>query len=591
MIKPNPEQEYIINYFIQNNPRNRVLLVEAPPGTGKTFTAVATAVNYTYYNIKNNPRYNKKVLILTFSKNAKAQIEKQLDILSSHDVNWDKYIEITNFHSFFQKYVWAYSKYLGLKETLIIMSPKQRKEVLQEKFLAISEYDVNDNVLYGWAESLLEGDFRPLTRYGNLKPAVKKLIPYREDIKDIIKEVNKEGYIGFSDIAYYMWELLNKSQALLNIIQNKYNLIILDEYQDSSDLQDKIVKKLIGKNNKAIFFADSKQMIYGWRGASSERLNNLLDDYKGEIEQKELTEVMRFKNRKDIEIMLKQVREGNYNIKKINSSENIKYVKVEIKVEDRKMNYKEKKNRAFGSIKYKLINHLPKYEERKNKSIGILCRSNELVSFIKKSLREDFNIYSQTISNNEDEHNMICDLIEFMKKQQTKIEKHELCKEVFKYVFAVIYDNNIGSIKRNNLDVMSFDSLKRVHLNTLKTIRHYIEKAYEDKDYYKCLYNVVKLVGNSNLKVNYDMMSLVKKVLSLSKYSEDRIMDIFLQHQYLKAFKELKGIYVLNVHQSKGREFDYVYLIDIKAINKEENLLYVALSRVKEKLVVFDWAV
>lgn len=32
MIKPSPEQEYIINYFIQNNPRNRVLLVEAPPG-------------------------------------------------------------------------------------------------------------------------------------------------------------------------------------------------------------------------------------------------------------------------------------------------------------------------------------------------------------------------------------------------------------------------------------------------------------------------------------------------------------------------------------------------------------------------------
>ena len=35
MIKPNPEQESIINYFIQN-PKNRILLVEAPPGTGKT---------------------------------------------------------------------------------------------------------------------------------------------------------------------------------------------------------------------------------------------------------------------------------------------------------------------------------------------------------------------------------------------------------------------------------------------------------------------------------------------------------------------------------------------------------------------------
>lgn len=589
MIKPNPQQEYIINYFIQDNIKNRILLVEAPPGTGKTFTAVATAMNYTYFNIKNNPMYNKKVLILTFSKNAKAQIEKQLDILNAHDVNWDKYVEITNFHSFFQKYVWAYSRYLGLKENLIIMSPKQRREALKNKLSFISEYDGDDKEQYEWAESLLEGDFRPLTYKGNVKPAVKKLIPYKEDIKNVIKEINKEGYIGFSDIAYYMWELLQKSQALLKIIRNKYNLIILDEYQDSSDLQDKIVKKLIGKSNKAIFFADSKQMIYGWRGASSDRLDNLLNDYKGEIEQKELIEGMRFKNRKDIENALKEAREGNYNINNFISSENIKYVRV--KVENKNISYREKKNRMLANLKYGVHNHLPEYEERKNKSIGILCRSNEIVSFIKKSLRENFHIDSQTISNNEYEHNIVCELIEFMRKQQTGIKEDELCREVFKYIFTVIYDNNIGSIERNNLDGVSFDSLERVRLDILKTIRHYIEEGYKDKNYYKCLYNAIKLVSNSNLQINYDMMPLVKRVLSLSSYSEDKVMDIFLQYQYLKAFKKLKGIYVLNVHQSKGREFDYVYLIDRKAINKQDNLLYVALSRVKEKLVVFDWLV
>jgi len=245
----------------------------------------------------------------------------------------------------------------------------------------------------------------------------------------------------------------------------------------------------------------------------------------------------------------------------------------------------------LANLKYGVHNHLPEYEERKNKSIGILCRSNEIVSFIKKSLRENFHIDSQTISNNEYEHNIVCELIEFMRKQQTGIKEDELCREVFKYIFTVIYDNNIGSIERNNLDGVSFDSLERVRLDILKTIRHYIEEGYKDKNYYKCLYNAIKLVSNSNLQINYDMMPLVKRVLSLSSYSEDKVMDIFLQYQYLKAFKKLKGIYVLNVHQSKGREFDYVYLIDRKAINKQDNLLYVALSRVKEKLVVFDWLV
>lgn len=589
MIKPNIEQEYIINYFIEDNIKKRVLLVEAPPGTGKTFTAVATAMNYTYFNIKNNPLYNKKVLILTFSKNAKAQIEKQLDILKSHDINWDKYIEITNFHSFFQKYVWAYSRFLGLKEELIIMSTKQRREIFKSRLSVIPEYDGDDREQYEWAESLLEGDFRPLTYKGNVKPAIKKLIPYKEDIKNIIKGINKEGYIGFSDVAYYMLALLNKSQALLNTIRNKYNLIILDEYQDSSDLQDKIVKKLIGKNNKGIFFADSKQMIYGWRGASSERLYNLLNDYKDDIEQKELIEVMRFKNRKDIENLLKEAREGNYNIKNFNSSENIKYVKV--KVKGKNIYSQQIKNHMFAVLKYKVFKELPKYEDRKNKSIGILCRGNEQVSFLKKALKEEFNINSQAISNNENEHNIICDLIEFMRKQQTEINEDELCKEIFKYIFAVVDDNNIGSIKRNKLDSISFNSLRRARLDILKTIGSYIEEAKGDRDYYKCLSNSIKLINNSNLQISYDMMSLLKRVLNLNSYSEDKIMDIFLQYQYIKAFKELKGIYVLNVHQSKGREFDYIYLIDREAINKEDNLLYVALSRVKEKSVIFDWIV
>ena len=586
MIKPNPEQESIINYFIQN-PKNRILLVEAPPGTGKTFTAVATAMKFTNFNIESNPRYNKKVLILTFSKNARAQIEKQLDTLSSDDVNWDKYIEITNFHSFFQKYVWAYSKYLGLKDNLIILSPKKRKEILTEKFSTISGYDRNDDHLYNWAEALLEGDFRPKTRYGNVKSSVEKLIPYMEGIKDLIKEINKEGYIGFSDIAYYMLELINKSPALLNIIQNKYKLIILDEYQDSSDLQDEIVKKIIGKNNKAIFFADSKQMIYGWRGASAERLKNLLDYYNGEIERKELTEIIRFKNREDIKVFISQVRKGNFNIENFKSSENIKYVKVDVNIENSNVSYKEKKKRKFGYLKFELIKYLPKNIERKNKSVGILCRNNELVNFINKSLIEDFNTYSKVISTNEDEHNLIYDLIEFMKKEQ--IEKDELCREIFKYVFEIIYDNNIGSIKRNNKETIAFDSLKNVRLEILRKIKEYIELAYKDKNYYKCLYNVIELVSNSKLKINIDILKLLKKVLCLNCYSEDKVMNIFLQYQYLQAFKNLKGIYVLNVHQSKGREFDYVYILDIKSIINDENLLYVALSRVKEKLVVFDW--
>lgn len=587
-MNPNAEQEVIIKYFTNPNISKRILLVEAPPGTGKTFTAVSAAINYTHYNLKNNPNYNKKALLLTFSKNARAQIEKQLDELDDGKINSKKYIEITNFHSFFQKYVWAYSKYLGLKEEMQVLSTKQRRNRFKAELSSINDY-MDDDDQFEWVDSLLEGEFYPLTTKGNIKPSVKRLIPHKEKIKEIIKKVNKEGFIGFSDMGYYMKELLDKSPALLEIIQSKYNFIILDEYQDSSDLQNKIVTTLIGKKNKAIFFADSKQMIYGWRGASHDRLSELFKFYNGEIEKKELITNMRFKGRTDIEYMLNDTRQGTHNINNFDSSDNIKYIKV--KVNDKNLFSQQSKNYMYSALKYKIKNTLPKYEDRKGKSIGIQCKKNEQVNYIKKALREEFSIIAQTICNNDEEYNVICDLIDFLKTDVKSIDKDMLSREILKYVFEVIYDDNIGSIRRNKIDDMGFANLKNARLKFLKSLAMIVEEASIKGNYAECVVNSINLVCDFEFRLNYEMLSLLKKMLYQSRNSYEKITDLFLQYQFQKSFKELRGIYVLNVHQSKGREFDEVYLVDRENINKDENLLYVALSRVKQKLVIFDWVI
>ncbi|ARC83767.1 phoH-like family protein [Clostridium argentinense CDC 2741] len=507
---PNKEQEVIITHFTRNAEGKRILLVEAPPGTGKTYTAVSASINYIRCSKQQDSKYNKKVLILTFSKNARVQIEKQLDDLDNGNIKLSSYIEVSNFHSFFQKYVWSYSNYLSLTKNLIITSPKQRRLHLERALSQISDYTGDDNQ-YGWVESLLEGEFYPLTPKGNIKPVVKKLIPYKEDIQNGIMQLNKEGYIGFSDIGYYMNKLLDKSPSLLKTIQNKYPLIILDEYQDASDLQDKIVKKLVGQSNNAIFFSDSKQMIYGWRGASPNRIKNLLEEYGDQIEQRELVTAMRFKDRKDIESILKTAREETYDINSFVSSENVKYIKI--KVRDKNLFSTQSKNIMYSNLKYKIINALPQFQERKDKSIGILCRYNEQVRFIKKALREEFNIYSQTISNNEEEHNIVCDLIDFWSKQENGISIDELSQEIVKYIFSVIYDDGIGAIKRNKLGNIGYSNLKNARLPILKQVASYVEKGAESREYFCCLYKCVNLVMDSELSINPGNMSLIRKVL------------------------------------------------------------------------------
>lgn len=243
----------------------------------------------------------------------------------------------------------------------------------------------------------------------------------------------------------------------------------------------------------------------------------------------------------------------------------------------------------YGKLQYAIINNLPRTRKTEEKSIGVLCRNNDQVEFLQRALRENFSIHTKVISNNEEEHNMVCDLIEFLNKPVEEVDINQLTNEVTKYIFAIIYDSNIGSVRRNKLDLVTYTNYKNARLPVLRKIKEVIEIADEDKNFINCIYKSITIMKEMGFKINYCNFNLLRKVLSLGSVDENKITTLFLQHQYLQAFKRLNGIYILNIHQSKGREFDFVYLVDRDAISKDENLFYVGVSRTKEKLSIIDW--
>lgn len=366
-----------------------------------------TCLNYIRNKKDINLDYNKKALIITFSKNARGQINNQIDrvILSSPEYKkYIKHIEVNNYHSFFKKYVWAYSQYLNLGKTLSIVSSKQAKGIYDDICKDIKGYEIEKKSYadqYKWMDSLLEDEYIPKKR-GNISKSVKNLLPHKEFIIDQIKEKNREGYIGFSDIGYYMNTLLIKSPLILEIIREKYDLVVLDEYQDISDSQDSIMKLIIGNGN-ALFFSDSKQMIYEWRGASNERVQDLKKEYKN-IKQLGLSNFMRFGDKEDLTSLIKSVRENNdIEIKHTNNIE----IKV-LKVKDNDEYNIQARNKMWSDLKFFLLRDIKKYKH-KYKSIGILCRNNELVKYLRKGLIEK-GTYIKCINNSQDEHDLIVQL-------------------------------------------------------------------------------------------------------------------------------------------------------------------------------------
>ncbi|WP_143316905.1 ATP-dependent helicase [Clostridium sp. HBUAS56017] len=575
-MEQNREQKEVLKSVQEN----RITLVEAPPGTGKTFTAVSLSINYLKEFINNN--LNKKVLILTFSKNARAQIIKQLEVLDDGCLKYDKFIEISNYHSFYQKYIWAYSNYLGLPYSISIISQSKRKSLII-KFLIENGVTNPTETQINWATDLLEGDFK--TQNKKKLKEVEKIVDLKEDIINYIITLNKEGYIAFSDFGFYMKMLIEKSKSFLNILQNKYKLIVLDEYQDSSDIQDFVVKKLVGTNNKAVFFADSKQMIYEWRGAKGTRLSELKEYYGDEIKSLMLKEVFRYKNSSSLLDLIQNAREGIFVKDNLRNQQAIKIIDVLIDEKNINLYSPMIKNKCYSKMKYEVLKELKKY---KGKTVGILSRRNDILEYLKEKFIVDFKINLNELSNNEEEHNFIVTICEFITTDEYG-DVHKLTRFLLWLTFEVTYEKSFGKVKKNDIRGIIFDNIKNVRNEVVKKIKGYVESINDLESMKLSLVEYLKFVRAQDIAINNKMLNLAIKVIKTKDIDLEKATLLLLQYQYNNSFKDLKGEYILNIHQSKGREFDVVFLIDSESIKNEENLLYVALSRVKEEIVVFDW--
>ena len=113
-MKPEGKQAEFIKLITSGT---KYVLVEAPAGTGKTYSCIQ-ATKVLCDNAYLMPF--QKVLILTFSRNARAQLLKELSNYTAHDEIY-KHIEVNNYHSFFKKYLDAYRDTIGIVQPLSVV--------------------------------------------------------------------------------------------------------------------------------------------------------------------------------------------------------------------------------------------------------------------------------------------------------------------------------------------------------------------------------------------------------------------------------------------------------------------------------------
>ena len=417
--------------------------------------------------------------------------------------------------------------------------------------------------------------------------------------KDFKKSYNKnKNYFTFNDISNYVYELLSSKidkDFLYFRLDSKYNHILIDEFQDTSLLQYKILEPLIeealsgnSEKFKSFFYVgDIKQSIYRFRGGKRE-LFDFVSKKHNQIE----TEILNtnFRSAKNIVEFVNRAFINLNNYEYYEQLSNIENGYVEVISDD---NLKEEeKYQTIASTIAKLI--------RKNidpNSIAILTYTNddvlELYSYLSKmfpTLKISTEMTSKLINQ----------------------ENVKACINAIKYLYYKenIYKENlnaiIGNAPNTKLD-FEFDlEENRVFELVLKVAKYF--NILDD--------NVIKFVEES--KNFTDIVDFVYEV---------DLMETPIEN------KEQIGLQILTIFKSKGLEFDTVILLDRiknknadrssllfeysgvyldnvyykisnlenfdenykRALNKEKalqaedeiNILYVALTRAKSNLFIF----
>ena len=314
-IVPNNKQSECIN-----NTKNGQYLVLAGPGTGKTFTVIHKIEKMLSDGVEPS-----SILCLTYSDAAanemRQRLIKKMGVVASS-------VDIYTYHSFCNDIIKAYPAQFDLSVGVRVIKDTEKialmknsiDEVEPQVFVAprADKYYFTKNFI-NYVEKLKtkritkEDYFKCFQTNPTLEPRIKELeaeIYERElqgkkqnkgryqEIEKIKKNIGKaedlwalyESYtqkmmnnslIDFSDMINYVLNEFEKDSSFLSEVSNKYKYFLVDEYQDTNQLQNDIIFNLVDANKEKNIFVvgDDDQIIYGFQGAKLDTIENFLNKY------------------------------------------------------------------------------------------------------------------------------------------------------------------------------------------------------------------------------------------------------------------------------------------------------------------------
>jgi ATP-dependent DNA helicase Rep len=245
------------------------LLVLAGAGSGKT-RVITHKIAYLIEQCGYEPR---NIAAITFTNKAANEMRERVGVLLKNTNT--KGLVVSTFHSLGMNILRAEARLLGYKPQFSIFDSSDTWKIYSELTNSADKQEIRDmqTQISNWKSAFVSPEQAALIADNDETKAHARIYArYQETLRAY-------QAVDFDDLIHLPVMLFKQHPEALLRWQLKLRYLLVDEYQDTNDCQYQLIKQLADMRWALTVVGDDDQSIYAWRGASTENLHNLRNDY------------------------------------------------------------------------------------------------------------------------------------------------------------------------------------------------------------------------------------------------------------------------------------------------------------------------
>ncbi|MFI3230148.1 MAG: UvrD-helicase domain-containing protein [bacterium] len=592
------------------------LLIIAGAGSGKTRVLTHRMAYIIEQGV--NPL---NILAFTFTNKAAKEMKQRIKELTPEGNK----ILVSTFHSTCVRILRKHIHHLGYSSNFTIYDADDSEKIIKD---IIKEFKINDEVLTPkYIKNEISKQKDQLINAKKYEEMVQADF-MKKQISDVYKEYESKLKINdaldFDDLISRTVQLFLEYPEVLKSYSNRFKYVMVDEYQDTSVSQYKLIKLLSSEHKNLCVVGDDDQSIYGWRGADITNILNFEKDFENTKVVKLEQNYRSTKNILDLAnnvIVNNPTRKNKKLWTENEQGELITYEKCSSDREEgnyvvNKILEKVKKGHDYKdfAILYR-NNSLSRVAEEQLIALSIPYRIYGGINFYSRREIKDIMAYLKAIENPNDEV-AIRRIINVPKRgigDATIMKVGEYARENnISFYEALSNSLNIPEIGRKAKSITQFYNLIESFNKLYQTvpISEFIDYVLEHSGYRGELEK--ELTEDSRIR-RENLGEFISKAVEYENSQEEEInknsLTGFLQEVALVAdidnMEDSSNVVTLmTMHSAKGLEFSIVFIVgfeegilpsyraisvkdeNLTPMEEERRLLYVAITRAKERLYI-----